>query len=251
MKRYIPIGLFLLGPLYLFTQNQSDTIEVRKTFFGTTFRLNGRNLKPRELLDITKVNAEAYKEMKIAHKNFVIANIFGMPGGFLVGWPIGTAIGGGQPNWSLAAMGAGLIVIEIPFATAYVRHAKMAVRIYNANSIPKNTAPANNIAVAPKSEMSTADLASVLYFTGLDSSYQNYITRIKLLLSQDKKINSYKFCEYKYGNGQVKNRGIEAKHTYGVNDEYSYKIGTWEYYSRQGVLEKVVNYDLRENIVVR
>ena len=74
MKRYIPIGLFLLGPFYLFTQNQSDTIEVRKTFFGTTFRLNGRNLKPRELLDITKVNAEAYKEMKIAHKNFVIAN---------------------------------------------------------------------------------------------------------------------------------------------------------------------------------
>lgn len=86
---------------------------------------------PRLLLKITESNAEAFKEMKIAKSNSSVSNVFGIPGGFLVGWTLGTAIGGGKANWAVAGIGAGLIAISIPFSTAYSRHAKNAVRIYN------------------------------------------------------------------------------------------------------------------------
>ena len=57
--------------------------------------------------------------------------VLGSAGGFLVGWPAGTSLAGGDPNWTLAAIGAGLIVISIPFTLAYTKHAKNSVRIYN------------------------------------------------------------------------------------------------------------------------
>lgn len=93
------------------------------------------------------------------------------------------------------------------------------------------------------------DLSSVLYFTTTDSSYMSYINRVQSLLRQDFGILSYEFFVSKNRDGSINCRGIKAKHNYGVNNEYKYKIGTWEYYSKDGKLEKTINYDLKENIV--
>lgn len=38
---------------------------------------------------------------------------------------------GGDPNWVLAGVGAGLIVVSIRFSSAYTKHARNAVNIYN------------------------------------------------------------------------------------------------------------------------
>jgi hypothetical protein len=130
MRKTIVLGLLLMSTVSLLGQNVSDTIEVRKAL-GVIFLQNGKKLAPRNLLEITKSNAESYNEMKKAKSNFDVGNIFGFAGGFMVGWPIGTALGGGEPNWTLAAIGAGLIVISIPFSSAYSKHAKNAVGIYN------------------------------------------------------------------------------------------------------------------------
>lgn len=127
MKRLIIISILLVSFSQIFAQNQTDTIEVKKT----VFKQNGKILKTRQLLEITKINQEAYKEMKIAKSNYDAGNVFGFLGGFMVGYPIGTAIGGGDANWTLAGIGAGLIIIAIPFSIAYSKHAKNAVKIYN------------------------------------------------------------------------------------------------------------------------
>jgi hypothetical protein len=126
----ILIGLFFLNTNITFGQSQSDSIQIKRNF-GTVFIQNGKKLTPKKLLDITKSNSEAYKEMKIAKSNFDIGTVIGVCGGILVGFPIGTALGGGEPNWALAGVGAGLIVISIPFTTSYTKHAKKAVGIYN------------------------------------------------------------------------------------------------------------------------
>ena len=131
MKRTFIFFIFLLCFSQLFAQSNTDTIEV-KNGLGVVFKQNGKNLPPRLLLKITESNAVAFKEMQIAKSNSSVSNVFGIPGGFLVGWTLGTAIGGGKANWAVAGIGAGLIVISIPFSTAYSRHAKNAVRIYNA-----------------------------------------------------------------------------------------------------------------------
>ena len=130
MKKNFTLGILLFMTCYLYAQNISDTIVTKKAL-GVIFVQNGRNLTPRSLLEITKSNDEAYKEMKIAKNNYDAGQVFGMVGGFMVGWPIGTAVAGGNPNWTLAAAGAGLIIISIPFSSAYSKHAKKAVNIYN------------------------------------------------------------------------------------------------------------------------
>lgn len=127
--------LFIFGVLVIsvstaFGQVQSGEIEIRKGL-ETKFFLDGDRLTPRELQELTEGNQEAYEEMRIAKANHAVGSVFGAAGGFLVGWPLGTAIGGGDPNWALAGIGAGLIVVSIPFSSAYNRHATNAANMYN------------------------------------------------------------------------------------------------------------------------
>jgi len=52
MKRIIYIGLFLMTTMSsAFAQNKADSIGIKKTR-GTVFWQNGKNLSPRQLLDI-------------------------------------------------------------------------------------------------------------------------------------------------------------------------------------------------------
>ena len=57
--------------------------------------------------------------------------ILGTAGGALVGFPIGTAIGGGDPEWALAGVGAALIVASIPIVKGFNNKTKKAVQLYN------------------------------------------------------------------------------------------------------------------------
>jgi hypothetical protein len=130
MRKSFIVGLLLVITYSLNGQDISDTIEVKKAF-GVVFLQKGQKLTPGKLLEISSSNPESYKEMKIAKGNYDAGTLFGFAGGFMVGWPLGTAIAGGEPNWTLAAIGAGLIVISIPFSTSYSKHARKAVEIYN------------------------------------------------------------------------------------------------------------------------
>lgn len=131
MTRIILITVFLMSLTQLFAQTQPDSIEVKKGFWGVTFKQDGKILTTRQLLDLTQSNTEAFKEMNIAKNNFTAGSVFGFAGGFMVGYPLGASVGGGKPNWVMAGIGACLICVSIPFSTAYSKHARNAVRIYN------------------------------------------------------------------------------------------------------------------------
>lgn len=130
MKRLISLAFLLCCLSPLFAQNQHDSIEVKKSF-GTVFKQNGRILTVNQLVKLVESNPDARKEMKIAKSNYTVNTIFGSLGGAMVGYPLGTAIAGGDPEWVLAGIGAGLFAVSIPFAIAYVKHAKNAVNIHN------------------------------------------------------------------------------------------------------------------------
>jgi len=136
MKKFlIPLGLFFLMHCAS-GQSVADSISFKKVALGTVFQQNGKNLVTRDLVEITSSNPEAYKEMKTAKGNLDAGNVFGFAGGFLIGWPIGSAISGTEANWALAGIGAGLIVVSIPFTAGFNKHARNAVSIYNSGLSP-------------------------------------------------------------------------------------------------------------------
>jgi hypothetical protein len=127
--------LFLLLLLVATTVSaQQSPIEIKKGFGGIKLMQNGQVLRPKMVLDIMKSNPDALAEFKKAKSNFDAGQVLGFIGGALIGWPLGTAAGGGDPNWGLAGAGAGLVLVSIPLSVGYKKHATKAVEIYNGNT---------------------------------------------------------------------------------------------------------------------
>jgi len=126
--------IILSSLLVLFTLSasaQNDSIIASKAFGGYKFEQDGKMLNPKAMLKIMEEDQEALIYMKKAKTNSDLSMVIGFTGGFLIGWPIGTAIGGGDPNWVLAGVGAGLLVLAIPVSKAYNTNALKAVELYN------------------------------------------------------------------------------------------------------------------------
>ena len=89
-----------------------------------------------ELVKTMEGNQEAFKLIKKAQANTTVASIIGGVGGALIGYPLGTALGGGEADWSLLGIGAGIVVIAIPIASNANKNAKNAVELYKASLNP-------------------------------------------------------------------------------------------------------------------
>lgn len=109
----------------------SQTIESEKVFGGYTYTKDGKNLTMKDLRMQLDTHAESAALFRKARTNNTIASILGTAGGALVGYPVGTAIGGGDANWTLAGIGAGIIAVAIPVSSAANKRAKEAVDTYN------------------------------------------------------------------------------------------------------------------------
>ncbi|KGL62033.1 hypothetical protein [Polaribacter sp. Hel1_85] len=132
MKKLI---LSIVFCIVAFSSINAQKIEMKKSFGENMFYQNDKKLKPSQLTELLKSNTEAFDLMKSAKSNYTWATVLGGAGGALVGFPIGTAIGGGDAKWELAGAGAALILVAIPILNNYNKKAKKAVEIYN-NGIP-------------------------------------------------------------------------------------------------------------------
>ena len=134
---FIVVIIFYLSPNY----GQSP-ITMEKKLGGYMFYQDSQMLNMSQLVNIMQSNQEASIEIKKAKSSSAWSSVFACAGGFMIGWPLGTAIAGGNPEWAMAGIGAGLVVIAIPIASKATKQAKNAVNIYNnglsANSIFNN-----------------------------------------------------------------------------------------------------------------
>lgn len=132
MRKLAIIFTFLsFGLSNIFAQSVNDSISMKKVFGGYQFYQGDKLLKVNQLVNIMKPNVQAYKQIKSARSAYTMAMFLSYAGGFMVGWPIGTAVGGGEPNWVLAGIGGGLIVVAIPIGQSFNKKAKQAVETYN------------------------------------------------------------------------------------------------------------------------
>lgn len=133
MMKSISIILILLivGFSNVFGQSCAESITMKKTFGGYQFYQGNKRLTLSQLVKVMKPNDQAFKEIKSAQSTNTTATILGFAGGFMVGWPLGTALAGGEPNWVLAGIGAGLIIVSIPITQKFNKQAKTAVDTFN------------------------------------------------------------------------------------------------------------------------
>ncbi len=133
MKKITILVLFVVLLNSLATgQISNDSIIIKKgAFGGSEFHQNNKRLTMSQLVKILKPNELAYKDIKSAQTGNTFAAILGGAGGFLIGYTLGTSIGGGESNWAVAGIGAGLIVAAIPIGSSANKKAISAVNKYN------------------------------------------------------------------------------------------------------------------------
>lgn len=86
-----------------------------------------------QLTDAVRSNPMAVSELNKAKTANVFGSMLAYAGGYMIGYPIGTALGGGQMSWGMFGIGAGLAILTIPISKAINKHLNAAVSAYNAN----------------------------------------------------------------------------------------------------------------------
>jgi hypothetical protein len=111
----------------------AQKIEIEKVFGGYKYTQKGDKMTLQDLARTMESNPEASKLIRQAQTNNTISLITGGIGGFLIGYPIGTAISGKEPNWILAGIGAGIAIISFPLSSSANKKAKQAIELYNSS----------------------------------------------------------------------------------------------------------------------
>lgn len=132
MNRKILLNLLgLIFCLSVFSQNKNDSIQATKIFGGYKYENKGKTLTYSEILEMMKENPEAYQYMNKAKNERSIASVLVFAGGLMIGWSIETSVRGIKPNWTLAGVGCGFLIVSIPIISSSNKNAMIALEKYN------------------------------------------------------------------------------------------------------------------------
>lgn len=139
MKKNLLLFLFVTAVSTLSAQTTNNTISIVKRSNGqVAYMKGGIPLMSMQLKDVMYDYPEARNYMQKAKANQIIGIVFAATGGYLIGYPIGTAIGGGDADWSIAAIGAGVVAIAFAFDRGSKLNIRDAVEAYNKAVKEKN-----------------------------------------------------------------------------------------------------------------
>jgi hypothetical protein len=132
MKRIVLIlTVFMAGVSFANGQALPDSITVLRAWGEAEFFQGNIQLTPKEVLYAMRSNEEAHELMRSARATKGVSDVIGFAGGFMVGWTLGDILFGREPNWTIAGVGAGLLVVSIPITSSYSKQAEHAVATYN------------------------------------------------------------------------------------------------------------------------
>lgn len=132
MKNIAIIITFLsLGLSFTFGQTPNDTISIKKIFGGYKFYQGDQRVTMNQLVKAMKPNEQAYQQIKSAQSLYNITMVLNCAAGGMIGWTLGTATGGGEPNWTLAVAGVGLAIVAIPVSINFNNKVTQAAETYN------------------------------------------------------------------------------------------------------------------------
>ena len=126
MKKFIGLFALLFCIHGLSAQTQPEL-----TLEKGVLKSGDRVISIKEAVTMMEGQPEAQSYMKKAKSSAGAMQSFAFVGGAMIGYPVGTAIGGGEAEWGLAGIGAGLVLIAIPFSSAVKKKSNLAIDLYN------------------------------------------------------------------------------------------------------------------------
>ena len=118
------------------TAGSSDFLSYEKDGGSWKAKQKGRELTQDELFFVLNSDYESAEYVgKFKTKN-TIGAILGGFGGAFIGFPIGAAIAGGEPQWIMALAGVGVLAIAIPVGISAGKDIRKGVDVYNQNRGP-------------------------------------------------------------------------------------------------------------------
>lgn len=118
----------------ILTNASAQEIKMYKGFGSVVFEMDTITLSMKQTMSILNArNVAAYQEFKKAKTRLDVSSVMGFTGGVLIAIPLASTIGGGEPEWAIAAGGAALIIASIPIYRSFRGRALHALDIYNGN----------------------------------------------------------------------------------------------------------------------
>ena len=130
----------ILFVLIFSLQVSAEKIHIKKTFFGgwkystDSIEYKGVGNSGTGLYNLMEGNADAQDQMLRYKKNKTWAAVTGIPGGFLVGWPLGGYAGSSE--WkdgytTMLIVGIPLSIVSLITEASATKNLKNAVKIFN------------------------------------------------------------------------------------------------------------------------
>ena len=127
MKKTFLIAILLVAVNTSFCQQ----IDMKIGFWGYKFENNGEKLDLQELYELTESQPEAHQLLKKGLKQRTYVNILSIVSGGLLAIPINQALYNKEENWTLAYIGAGIIVASIPLSLSAFNKINKGIDDYN------------------------------------------------------------------------------------------------------------------------
>ncbi len=113
-------------------QSNKDTLVIKTKFSNINmYDTKGTQVSISDAKKRASNNRTALHYFEAAQMNQLFSLLFSLPGGFLIGYNIGTAAGGGKINPAYFFTGFGLLGFSVHFELAKVKNLKKAVQVYN------------------------------------------------------------------------------------------------------------------------
>ena len=127
---------------------KAEVLELRTTFWGHGFKLEGKkvSLSDVEQYLIQNNYISALPNIKAGNEQQVASNLFGLPGGFLLGYEFANIILGEKFNGITASIGVGLTMVSVLFSKASKKNYQSAInKVKNSQLIGFGATQSGNI----------------------------------------------------------------------------------------------------------
>jgi hypothetical protein len=137
MKRLLSLFLLLALSSAVVSPVRAQMIGIIK--LGAKYEYGGRIVKQKDVEAILSYNRASAEELQKFKSKSGTAGFFGGLGGFMIGYPLGTAAAGGEANWALAGAGLVLAIPGMMIQSSANKHLENAINIYNGNRVSYRT----------------------------------------------------------------------------------------------------------------